>query len=70
MEDREKTRDEIIDSFADIAEDQAKHGKSSHKRDEFKNYPQSRVTENKIQGYFFLGGIIVVGLFFAIALLS
>ena len=70
MEDKEKTKDKIVDSFADIAKEQTKYGNNRSKRDQYKNYPQSRVTENKIQGYFFLGGIIVVGFLVVLALLS
>jgi len=69
MEDKEKTKDEITDSFADIAKEQKRFG-DRQKRDQYKNYPQSRVTENKIQGYFFLGGIIVAGFLVVLALLS
>ena len=61
---KDKTPKEIIDSFADIAKEQEyQQAREVLKRTrEYDNYPQSRVDENKTQGWLFLVGFGILGI--------
>ena len=61
---KDKTPKEIIDSFADIAKEQEyQQAREILKRTrEYDNYPQSRVDENKVQGWLFLVGFTILGI--------
>ena len=67
----ERRIEDIVASFADIARDQAKTVKDIHRGYNQINeelgtnlcrYPESRINENKIQGWFFITGFSILGI--------
>jgi hypothetical protein len=69
---KDKTEKEIIESFSDIAKEQEYQEARKVLRASrgICNYPQSRVNENKTQGWLFFVGFCILGIIGIISVFS